>query len=445
MSAPLIEYAESDGLRIAYQVVGDGPLDLVLVTEWATPLEERWNVPAIAGRLERLASFSRVISFDKRGIGLSDRGGADDMFTPEVWVRDLVAVMDAAGAARPVLFGAHEGGPITVLCAASLPERVEALVLANTGPRLLTDHDYPHGFEPSRWRPDLDGILALWQSGAAGEEHIAVAATDPWWRDWYGRSRRQQASPAAGLRLMEMLGGIDVRRFVPAITAPTLIVHRRDNSWWPVGHAEWMAEAIEGAELAVLDGRDNYWWAGDADVLVDAVERFLLGERRSSPSQRELATIVFTDIVDSTQRASDAGDRAWRSVLDAHDSTTRRVVERHGGRVLKQLGDGMLLTFDGPARAIRGVRAVQDELGQLGLQIRSAVHTGEVERRSDDDIGGVAVHLAARVMALADAGEILVTGVVKGLVAGSELRFADRGRHRLKGIDDEWEIHAVVG
>ena len=196
-------------------------------------------------------------------------------------------------------------------------------------------------------------------------------------------------------------------------------------------------------ELVVLDGKDNYWWAGDADVVVDAVERFLLGERRSAPAQRELATIVFTDIVESTQRASAVGDRAWRSVLDAHDSVTRREVERHGGHVLKHLGDGMLLTFDGPARAIRGGGALRTELANLDLEIRAAVHTGEVERRADGDIGGVAVHLAARVLGLAGPGEVLVTGVVKGLVAGSDLRFDERGRHRLKGIDDEWDVHAV--
>lgn len=443
MSRPAIEYAECDGLRLAYQVVGEGPIDLVMVTEWATPLEERWNVPAIAGRLDRLSSFARVISFDKRGIGLSDRGGADDISTPEVWVRDLVAVMEAAGVERPVLLGAHEGGPIALLCAASMPGRIEALVLVNTGPRLVRAHDYPHGFDPKEWRPDIDGILHLWSTGGGGENHITAASTDPWWRDWYGRSRRQQASPTAGLRLMQMLGGIDVRGFASAVPVPTLVVHRQGNRWWEIGHARWLTEAIQGAELVELPGVDNYWWAGDADAVVDAVERFLLGERRSAPSQRELATIVFTDIVDSTRRASELGDGAWRSVLDAHDSVTARVVARHEGRIVKHLGDGLLLTFDGPARAIHAVRALRAELERFDIEIRAAVHTGEVERRGDD-IGGVAVHLAARVMALAEPGEVLTTGVVKGLVAGSDLRFVDRGRHHLRGLDDEWELYGVA-
>ncbi|MEM9034732.1 MAG: adenylate/guanylate cyclase domain-containing protein [Actinomycetota bacterium] len=444
MSIAPIRYAECDGLQLAYQVVGDGPIDLVMVTEWATPLEERWNVPAIRGRLERLASFARVISFDKRGIGLSDRSGADDISTPEVWVRDLVAVMDAVGAERPVLLGAHEGGPIAVLCAASLPGRIEALALVNTGPRLVQDVDYPYGFPQEQWRPDLDGILELWSSGEGGEHHITMSSTDPWWRDWYGRSRRQQAAPTTGLRLMQMLGGLDVRRFAAAVRVPSLIVHREDNRWWEVGHARWMADTIPDAELVVLPGADNYWWAGDADAVVDAIESFLVGERRSLPAERELATIVFTDIVDSTQTASDLGDEAWRAVLDAHDAVTERIVARYEGRVVKHLGDGLLLTFDGPARAVRAVRSLRDELATLDVTIRAAVHTGEVERRGDD-IGGVAVHLAARVMALAGPGETVVTGVVKGLVAGSDLRFGDRGRHRLKGLDDEWDLYVVEG
>ena len=443
MSGPPIRYVEVDGLHLAYQVFGDGPLDLIMVDEWATPLESRWDVPAIANRLDRLGSFARVISFDKRGIGLSDHGPSGENATPELWVRDVVAVAEAAGAERPVLFGTHEGGSIALLYAASLPQRTRALTLVNTGPRLTTDDDWPYGITHDSWKPDLPGITQLWSEGSGGDNQIQATTYDPWWRDWYGRSRRQQASPRVGLMLMRMLGDLDVRHIAASVQVPTQIIHRRSNGWWPIEGARWLADTIPDAELVELDGVDNYWWAGDADPIIDHVESFLLGTDASPPSQRELITIMFTDIVDSTATASRLGDSRWRDVLDRHDDVTLNEIRRHGGTPLKNLGDGYLVQFDGPAAAIRAANALQVALSHGGPGIRIAIHTGEVERRGDD-ISGVAVHLASRLLDAAAVGETVVSSVVKGLVAGSPITFEPRGSHEFKGIPERWDLFVVV-
>ncbi len=432
-----------DGLNLAYQVVGDGPIDIVMVDEWATPLEGRWEVPAIAGRLNRLAESARIISFDKRGIGLSDADERSSMATPELWVRDLVAVVQAAGATHPVIFGSHEGGPIALMYAASFAATTDALILTNTGPRLLSDGpNYPWGHLPGTWMPDEDGILALWESGAGGEAQICATAHDPWWRDWYAKSRRAQASPAMGQALMQMIGQVDVRHILSAVHVPTLVLHRTGNAWWPVESARWMAEQLPQATFRELDGADNYWWAGNADSVVDEVERFLLGERTSQPSARQLVTIMFTDIVDSTKQAADIGDAEWSTLLNAHDSVVTTEVERHGGSVVKNLGDGFLIRFDGPAAAITAGREIRAAVERVGLCPRVTVHTGEVEVRGDD-ITGVAVNLAARLLTVTEPGEILVSSVVRGLVAGSNIQFNDRGRHQFKGIPDRWHVYAV--
>lgn len=442
MTGPPIDYAEVDGLQLAYQVSGDGPIDLIMVDEWATPLEGRWDVPAIANRLDRLGSFARVISFDKRGIGLSDHGPTEESATAELWVRDVVAIADASGADRPVIFGSHEGGSIALLYAASLPQRTRALALVNTGPRLTSTDGWPYGVPAAEWHPDLPGITEIWRTGALGEDQILATAHDPWWRDWYARSRRQQASPRVGLSLMRMMGELDVRHIAPSVHVPTLIVHRRDNNWWPVEGARWLADQIPHAELVELDGADNYWWAADADPIVDHLERFLLGADSAPASQRELITIMFTDIVDSTATASRLGDRRWRSVLDRHDSTVSNEIRRHDGRPLKNLGDGYLAQFDGPAAAIRAAADLHASLARGDLHVRIAIHTGEVERRGDD-ISGVAVHLASRMLDVAAAGETVVSSVVKGLVAGSSIVFDERGVQEFKGIPDRWALFTV--
>jgi class 3 adenylate cyclase len=435
-------YATVDELDLAYQVVGDGPINLLLLTEWATPLESRWDVPKIAGPLRRLSSFCRVISFDKRGIGLSDRSPIGDLSTPELWVRDTVAVLDHAAIDNVVVVGAHEGGQIAALFAASLPNRTDGLILVNTGARLTRAEGYPYGVDPAAWRPDIEGIRQLWTEGTGGEQHISATQTDPWWREWYARSRRQQASPRAGSALLGMMGELDVRHVLGTIAAPTLVMHRVDNQWWTIDHARYLAEHIADATLVELPGRDNYWWSGDADAVIDHIETFLLGAPRTARSTRELATLLFTDIVDSTQQAVEMGDTRWRALLDEHDALTAQSIVRHGGTLVKRLGDGLIATFDGPARALRAARDLRAEIARLGLRVRLSVHTGEIERRGDD-IGGIAVHLASRLLDHAGANEIITTGVVKGLVAGSPLRFVARGTHELRGIPDRWDLYAL--
>jgi class 3 adenylate cyclase len=439
---PPVRYATADDLDLAYQEVGEGPINLLMLTEWATPLEGRWDVPKIAGPLRRLASFCKIITFDKRGIGLSDRAPIGEVSTPELWVRDTVAVLDHCGVERVVIVGAHEGGQIAALFAASLPGRTDGLILVNTGARLTRAEGYPYGFSPENWRPDLDGVRKLWTEGSGGEPHISATSTDPWWREWYARSRRQQASPRVGVALLRMMGELDVRHVLHSIVAPTLVVHRVENPWWTIDHARYVAENIAEATLVELPGRDNYWWAGDADAVIDQIETFLLGEHRTPSSTRELATLLFTDIIGSTEQAAEMGDNRWRQLLDQHDELTAQLIGRHGGTLIKRLGDGLIATFDGPARALNAASDLLVALAPLGLRVRCAVHTGEIERRGED-VGGIAVHLTARLLEFAREHEIVTTGVVKGLVAGSPLRFVPRGTHELRGIPDSWEVYVL--
>lgn len=441
METPRTRYTRVDGLSIAYQVFGEGPADLVFVDEWATPLEDRWEVPAIAGRLERLASVARVISFDKRGIGLSDSAPPGDEADPDLWVRDLLGVIDAVGADRPTILGAHEGGPIAMMFAAEHPDRTGSLILVNTGARLAATPDYPEGLRLAPAPPDLTAIEDLWMSDDGGHIHIGATRHDPWWKNWYGRSRRRQASPSSGLALIEMLLDIDVRHIVKKIETPTLIIHRRGDVWWTIDGARWLDRNIDDSRLVELPGEDNYWWSGDADEVVDEVGTFLSGERPSLHNQRELVTLAFTDIVDSTTRASDLGDADWRRVLESHDALVTEIVSRHGGSVVKNLGDGFLLRFAAPASALLASSELHQAVSGLGLELRIAVHTGEVERRGDD-LSGVAVHLAARLMGVAEPKETLVTGVIRGLVAGSGFSFDQRESRSFKGIRGYWSVHA---
>ncbi|MGI9616895.1 MAG: adenylate/guanylate cyclase domain-containing protein, partial [Acidimicrobiales bacterium] len=276
-----------------------------------------------------------------------------------------------------------------------------------------------------------------------GEAHIPATAHDPWWREWYARSRRQQASPADGLKLMSMLGEVDVRHIAPAVQAPTLLIHRRENAWWPIEGARWLAEQIPDATLTELDGSDNYWWSGPADAVVDDIEQFLLGAPSSVASHRELMTIMFTDIVDSTAIATRLGDAGWRALLDQHDRITLNETSRHGGTPIKNLGDGFLVHLAGPASAIEAASDLHRAVQRAGLQIRAAIHTGEIERRGQD-ISGVAVHIASRMLEIAKPGETIVSSVVKGLVAGSSIEFVPRGAHELKGIPDPWQLYSVA-
>jgi len=437
---PETRYARSGDVSIAYQVFGSGPLDIVVVPGFVSHVELIWEVPTAVHMLERLASFGRVILFDKRGSGLSDPVvGAP---TLEERMDDVRAVMDAAGSKRAAIFGLSEGAPMSILFAATHPELTSALVLYGGMARSTWAPDYP-------WATPADALIesseamAPYLYGGAVVEIIAPSlADDPLARALFARLQRYAASPAMLQQMFAMFLDIDVRAVLPTIDVPTLVLHRRGDRAVNYQASKWMATQIPGAQYVELEGIDHAAYAGDFDALVDEIEEFLTGVRRATEVDRVLATVMFTDIVDSTKRASAMGDRAWRALLDAQNDVLRRELSRYRGREVKTLGDGMLATFDGPARAIRCARGMTAAVRPLGIEVRVGLHTGEVELVGDD-VAGIAVHIAARVGALAGASEVLVSGTVKDLVAGSGIGFDDRGEHVLKGIPDEWRIYAV--
>jgi pimeloyl-ACP methyl ester carboxylesterase len=433
-------YADSDGVSIAYQVHGEGPLDLVFVPGFVSHVELFWDDPLTASFLRRLASFARVVIWDKRGQGLSDRTGRPP--TLEDSMDDLEAVLAAAGCERPAIFGISEGGPMSALFAATHPDRVASLVLYGTYARMLRAPDFPQGIPPEaleRWgevvKRDWGGPVGvnLWAPSVEGDADF---------ERWWSRLLRYGTSPAGAVALMDLYREIDVRGVLPAIDVPTLILQRRDDRICTVGQGRYLAEAVAGAKYVELDGADHLPIAGDRDALLDEVEEFLVGSRRGSEPERALATVLFTDIVGSTERAAALGDRAWRQLLERHDAAVRRQLDLHRGREVKTMGDGFLATFDGPARAIRCARALREEVARLGLEVRAGIHTGEVELIGDD-VGGMAVNIGARIGALAGAGEVLVSSTVRELVVGSGLEFADRGAQTLKGAPGEWRLFAV--
>ncbi len=433
-------YADSNGVSIAYQVHGDGPLDLVFVPGFVSHLELVWEEPAVARFFHRLASFSRLTMFDKREQGLSDRTGRPP--TLEDSMDDLEAVLTAAGCERPAIFGISEGGPMSMLFAATHPDRVSSLVLYGTYARLAAAPDFPQGIPErffDRWKDQIHrewggpAGVGLWTPSLVGE-----AAFERWW----SRLLRQGTSPSGASALMDLYREIDVRPVLPAIDVPALVVHRADDRVVSVLHGRHLAEKIPGARYVELEGEDHLWVAGDEQVLLDEVEEFLVGSRRAAEPERALATILFTDIVGSTERAAALGDRSWRDLLERHDAAVRRQLALHRGREVKTMGDGFLATFDGPARAIRCAQALREDLADLDLEVRAGIHTGEVELIGDD-VGGMAVNIGARIGALAGAGEVLVSSTVRELVVGSGLEFVERGVRTLKGAPGEWRLFAV--
>jgi class 3 adenylate cyclase len=436
-----IRYAESDGLKIAFEVFGSGPRDLVFVQGWVTNLELLWEQPRVAAALERLGSFCRVINFDKRGTGLSDSVPVDRLPTLEQRMDDVRAVMDAAGSERAVLFGHSEGGPMCALFAAAYPRRTEALIMYGSFATRKRHPDYP-------WAPSVEERarhVARIEQGWGGIVHLADLAPsvmgDEDFKDWWARYLRSSASPAAAVALTSMNSDTDVRAVLPTIGVPTLIVHRTGDRRADVGGSRWMAEQIPGARYVELPGDDHLIWA-DPDPIFDAVEEFVTGVPPSAVPDRMLTTVLFTDIVGSTETAAALGDSAWRRALDRHDEIVRRYVERYRGREIKSTGDGFLAAFDGPGRAVRCAEGIAAAVAAVGLEIRAGAHTGEVETRGDD-IGGLAVHIAARIAALAGPGEILTSGTVRDLVAGSGISFESRGLHALKGVPGQWELFAA--
>jgi class 3 adenylate cyclase len=410
-----------------------------------THLEYEWEAPPARVRfVERLSTFARLIRLDKRGTGMSDRVAASELPTLEQRMDDVRAVMDAVGVQRAALFGVSEGGAMSILFAATYPERTSALVLYGAQARFLRAEDYPWGIDPAHYERVLAETPDTW--GRTDDRVLRFApslADDARHREWYRTNQRLGASPGTAIALFKMNMGIDVRHVLPTVRVRTLVLHRTGDQSMPVEHSRYIAERIPSAKYVELPGVDHAYYAGDSERIIREIEEFLTGTHHEVEPDRVLATILFTDIVGSTERAAALGDRQWLELLDAHHAAVRRELARFRGREVRPTGDGFLATFDGPARAIRCAGAIRDEVRTLGMDVRAGLHTGEIELLGDD-VGGIAVHIGARVAAEAGSGEILVSGTVKDLVAGSGIEFADRGARALKGVPGEWRLFAAT-
>jgi class 3 adenylate cyclase len=435
-----IAYADSGGVFVAYQTLGAGERDLLVIMEGFIPIDTMDDEPRLARAMRRLGSFARVIRFDRRGIGLSDPVSSNEPPTLEQWVEDAVAVLDANGSTEAVVLASAEASAVGLLMAAMHTDRVDGLVIVNGFPRVLVDDDYPEGLAPEVVAEMLDvtnpagdaDYVAQIAPSAAGDEHF---------RRWWHETGRRGASPATARALLRVAYEADVRAVLPTIQVPALVAYLRDGP--TRAGSRYLVDHLAGAIEFAPGGTDDYWWASDAaPAIVDEIEEFLTGVRASEDPDRRLATFLFTDIVGSTAQTSAVGDRRWREVLDRHDMMVRRQLTRFRGREVKTMGDGFLATFDGPARAVECACAIRDAAGQLGLEIRSGVHTGEAEIRGDD-VAGIAVDIAARVAARAEPGSVWVSRTVVDLVVGSRLRFASRGPHDLKGVPGTWDLFAV--
>jgi pimeloyl-ACP methyl ester carboxylesterase len=436
-----VRYARSGDLRIAYAVFGDGPVDLVFAPGLVSHLENWWEANLSARFFTRIASFCRLIMFDKRGTGMSDP--VFGVPTLEERMDDIRAVMEDAGTSSAFLCGLSEGGPMSVLFSATYPDRTRGLILIGSTARALQAEDYPIGLTADWLERVLAEIESGWGQGGLINLFLPSFADDERVRRMWARYQRMGGTPGTARALMEANSQIDVRHVLPHIQVPTLVIHRTGEQVVPVAHARYLAEHIPGARLLEQPGDDHLPWLGESEGVLDAIEEFVTGSRHHVDEERILATVLFTDIVDSTRRAAELGDRRWREVLDGFEGLAAREVERFRGRTVKTLGDGMLAVFDGPARGVRCAESIRDRVADLGLELRAGLHVGECELRGDD-IGGLAVHIGARVAGLAGSGEVLVSRTVRDLVAGSGLRFAERGEHELKGVPERWPLYAVA-
>jgi len=436
------EYARSGDLHVAYQVVGDGPFDLVYVPGWVSHVEQAWDEPSLARFLNRLASFSRLITFDKRGTGLSDRVPHAQLPPLEERMDDLRAVMDAAGSERAAIFGFSEGGNLSALFAASHPERTRALLLFGTFAKRLWTPDYPWAPTPEQRQQFCEEVESNWGRGIDLSRYVPGKLDDEAFMRRLNTYFRNSASPGAAVALLRMNAEIDIRNVLPAIHVPTLIMNRSGDRSVHVDEGRWMARQIPDARFVELAGGDHLPWVGDQDSILDEAQEFLTGDRPQREPDRVLATVLVTDIVGSTRHAARLGDRAWSELLGRHHAIVRRELDRFRGSEVDTAGDGFLATFDGPARAVSCAGRIRDALRALGVEIRAGLHTGEIEI-AGDRILGIAVHTGARIAAAAQAGEILVSSTVKDLVSGSGIRFEDRGAHSLKDIPRQWQLFAV--
>lgn len=438
---PTTRYAKSGDVSIAYQVIGDGPIDLLIVPGFVSHLEQAWEDPAYARFMRHLSSFSRLIMFDKRGTGLSDRIG--NIPTLEERVDDVRAVLDAAKSERAALLGISEGGPMSILFAASYPHRTIALILYGSIAKGSWAADYPWGSKPGDQREAwLKGWRENWGGPYSLESWAPSATHDERFRRWWAKYLRLGASPAAVINLFRMNMEIDVRALLSSIHVPTMVLHRSGDKAVSVEEGRYLAQHIKGAKFVELQGEDHLWWVGDADAIVSAIADFLTGKRHRRETDRALVTVMFTDIVNSTGLAERLGDSQWRELLLAHNEATKEEVSQFNGRFIKSTGDGALLTFDGPGRAIRCAIELIGRVQQLGLSIRCGLHTGEVEL-IDGDISGIAVHVAARVIDHAGPNSVWASRVIKDLVVGSGIKFKEAGVFKLKGIEGSWPLFAI--
>jgi pimeloyl-ACP methyl ester carboxylesterase len=439
---PETRYTRSGDVHIAYQVFGSGETDLVLIPGYVTHVEMVWEHEPSARFLERLGSFARVITFDRRGSGLSDR--VVEVPTLEQRMDDVRAVMDGAGCERAALVGISEGVTMAILFSATYPERVRALVCSGGMARSTYAEEYPWANSAEALvESGFELLLPTWGDGSLVEVAAPSQAENPATRAFFGRMQRASASPGMLAGLVQMFLDLDVRDVVPTVHAPALVLHRKGDRLVNVRNGRWLAQHLPNARLVELDGHDHVPWYERPEEWLDEVEEFLTGTRATRQLDRILATVLFTDIVDSTRVASELGDRAWRSLLEQHYGVVRVALERWRGREVKLIGDGFLATFDGPARGVRCAREIVESSRSLGIRVRAGLHTGECEAIGDD-IGGIAVHIAARVSGLAGPDEVLTSRTVRDLVAGSGIEFETRGRHLLKGVPDEWDILAVT-
>ena len=438
---PETRYAKSGDVNIAYQVVGEGDVDLVFVPGWVSHIEYAWEEPTFRPFLERLASFARLILLDRRGTGLSDP--IEQLPTLEERMDDLVAVMDAAGSERAFLMGISESGPMCILFAATYPKRAAGLVLCNTFARNVWSEDHPWAPPVAAYEGFRHSIDGSWGTGLTPVAFAPSRAHDEAFVRSWARFERRAVSKGGMRKIIDMVLDTDVRHVLPSLRVPTLVVHRTGDPWIRVEGGRYLAEHIPGAKIVEVPGVDHYPWVGDSDAILDEVQHFVSGSRRGAEPDRVLATVLFVDIVDSTRHLAAQGDRRWRDLLAQFYAILREGLERFRGREINATGDGLFATFDGPARAIRCACAARDAIAALGIATRTGLHTGECEVLGDNKVSGIAVHMGARVCATAEPNQVLVSSTVKDLVAGSGLRFQDRGVHELKGIPDPWRLYAV--
>lgn len=439
---PVTRYVKSDDVHIAYQVLGDGPIDLLFIPGFVSHLEATWQYRELGAFVQRLASFSRLIFFDKRGTGMSDRGS--QIFTLEQRMHDVQAILDAVGSKRAALFGISEGGPMALLYAATYPARVSALALYGSYARRSWAPDYPFGWKDDLWEHVLDGFERYWGTSQSPDLNLFAPSLlgDPQAAEQTISYYRAAASPGAAIAIIKMNREIDVRNLLPSIHVPTLILQRTGDRNINVEHARYMAQRITGAKLIELPGEDHFPWTGDIEAILGEVEEFVTGARHAHESERVLATVLFVDIVGSTERAAALGDRAWRELLEAFQAKVREALRHYRGREVDTAGDSFLATFDGPARAIRCASAIRDAVRSLAIEVRCGLHTGECEL-SGEKLAGIAVHIGERVAGLAAPGEVLVSQTVRDLVAGSGLVFVEHAAQELKGVPGEWRVFSV--